>query len=55
VAFDGGGAPRRAEPGGDGILVSVQSGDERPKRGLIGSKGGLLGDVADTGLISKTP
>ena len=55
MAFDGAGAPGEAEHGGDGVLVSVQSGDEGPESGLTGGEGGLLGDDAGTGLTSKTP
>src|SRR5215472_11810442 len=34
VAFDGAGAPGKAEPVGDGVLVGAQAGDEGAERGL---------------------
>jgi hypothetical protein len=40
VAFDGAGAPGEAEPGGDGVLVGAQPGDEGAERGPAGGEGG---------------
>src|SRR5215467_7346930 len=39
AAFDGSGGPGEAEPGGDGIVVSTQAGDEGAGRGLAGGDG----------------